>query len=237
MKLQKLLSYTRQAIDHYEMIEDGDKIAIGISGGKDSLALLYAMVHLQKFYPKKFDLVAITIDLGYEGFDLTNIQELCSELQIEYHIKSTEIGKIVHSNQEQGSACALCARLRKGAFNDTAKALGCNKVAYGHHNDDVIETMMMALIYEGRFCSFWPVTPLEKSELTVIRPLIYVSEAEIKGFERKFNLPVAKNKCPLEDATKRNYVKKLIQQLNTENPGVKKRLFHAISEGNLEGWS
>lgn len=237
MKLQKLLSYTRQAVDEYEMIQEGDKIAVGISGGKDSLTLLYALVNLQKFYPKHFDLVAITVDLGYEGFDLTGIQRLCEDLQVEYHIINTKIGKMVTSDTLEGSACSLCARLRKGALNDAAKELGCNKVAYGHHMDDVIETMMLALIFEGRFCSFWPVTHLDKSNLTVIRPMIYVPETDVKGFENKMNLPVSKNPCPIDGSTKREYIKNLIKQLNLENPGVKKRLFHAIKDGNLEGWS
>ena len=237
MKLQKLLSYTRQAVDEYDMIQEGDKIAVGISGGKDSLTLLYALSGLQKFYPKAFELVAITVDLGYQNFDLTGIRQLCNDLQVEYHIISTKIGEMVTSDQLEGSACSLCARLRKGALNDAAKELGCNKVAYGHHMDDVIETMMLALIYEGRFCSFWPVTFLDKSQLTVIRPMIYVSEAEVKGFENKMQLPITKNPCPIDGSTKREYIKSLIKQLNAENPGVKKRLFHAIKEGNLEGWS
>ena len=237
MKLQRLLSYTRQAVDEYDMIQEGDKIAIGISGGKDSLTLLYALSGLQKFYPKSFELVAITVDLGYPNFDLTGIRQLCKDLQVEYHIISTKIGEMVTSEQLEGSACSLCARLRKGALNDAAKELGCNKVAYGHHMDDVIETMMLALIYEGRFCSFWPVTYLDKSQLTVIRPMIYVPEVEVKGFENKIQLPTTKNPCPIDGSTKREYIKSLIKQLNTENPGVKKRLFHAIKEGNLEGWS
>lgn len=237
MKLQKLLSYTRQAVDEYHMIQEGDKIAVGISGGKDSLTLLYALTHLQKFYPHKFSLVAITVDLGYENFDLTGIQALCKELQVEYHIITTKIGAMVTSDTLEGSACSLCARLRKGALNDAAKALGCNKVAYGHHMDDVIETMMLSLIYEGRFCSFWPVTFLDKTELTIIRPMIYVPESEVKGFDRKYALPITKNPCPIDGSTKREYVKSLIRQINLENPGVKKRLFHAIKNGNLEGWS
>ncbi|MBO5158402.1 MAG: ATP-binding protein [Lachnospiraceae bacterium] len=237
MKLQKLLSYTRQAVDEYEMIQEGDKIAIGISGGKDSLTLLYALTNLQKFYPKQFDLIAITVDLGYEGFDLSKIKQLCNDLGVEYHIVSTKIGEMVTGDTLEGSACSLCARLRKGALNDAAKELGCNKVAYGHHMDDVIETMMLALVYEGRFCSFWPVTFLDKTELTVIRPMIYIPEAEVKGFEHKYHLPIAKNPCPIDGSTKREYIKSLIRQLNTDNPGVKKRLFHAIKDGNLEGWS
>ena len=236
MKLQKLLSYTRQAVEAYDMIGEGDKIAIGISGGKDSLTLLYALVHLQKFYPKHFELFAITVDLGYEGFDLSGIEKLCQDLGVSYHVIPTGIGEIVNSDTLEGSACALCARLRKGALNEAAIKLGYNKVAYGHHMDDVIETMLLSLIYEGRFCSFWPVTYLDKTKLTLIRPLIYVSEAEVKGFEKKMALPVTKNPCPIDGSTKREYIKALLRKLNQENPGVKKRLFHAITEGNPEGW-
>lgn len=237
MKLQRLLSYTRQAVDDYHMIQKGDKIAIGISGGKDSLTLLYALANLRKFYPEPFELAAITVDLGYPGFDLSGIRQLCNELNVEYHIVSTKIGEMVSSDTLDGSACAFCARLRKGALNDAAKELGCNKVAYGHHMDDVIETMMLALIYEGRFCSFWPVTFLEKTGLTVIRPMIYVPETDVKGFENKMHLPISKNPCPIDGSTKREYVKNLIKQLNMENPGVKKRLFRAVQDGSKEGWS
>lgn len=237
MKLQKLLSYTRQAIDEYKMIQEGDHIAVGISGGKDSLTLLYALANLQKFYPKHFSLTAITVDLGYKGFDPSGIRNLCQKLNVAYEIIPTQIGEIVASNSLDGSSCSLCSRLRKGALNDAAKKLGCNKVAYGHHMDDVVETMMLALIYEGRFCSFWPVTHLDKTDLTIIRPLIYVPESDIKGFDHKYSLPTEKNPCPIEGSTKREYVKELLQQINKENPGVKKRMFHAIKEGNLEGWS
>ncbi len=237
MELQKLLSYTRQAVDKYQMIQTGDKIAVGISGGKDSLTLLYALANLKKFYPEHFDLIAITVDLGYQNFRLSGIQKLCEELRIEYHVIDTHISAIVAQEHLEGSPCALCARLRKGALNNAAKSLGCNKVAYGHHMDDVIETMMLSLIYEGRFCSFWPVTFLDKSQLTVIRPMIYVPEKDIKGFEHKYALPVIKNPCPMDGSTKREYVRELIRQINADNPGVKKRLFHAITDGNLDGWS
>ncbi|MGN0334118.1 MAG: ATP-binding protein [Lachnospiraceae bacterium] len=236
MKLQKLLSYTRQAVDQYRMIEEGDKIAIGISGGKDSLTLLYALSSLQKFYPKHFELTALTVDLGYDGFDTGNIQQLCSTLSVEYHIIHTEISKIIASHASDGSPCALCARLRKGALNNAALSLGCNKVAYGHHMDDMIETSMMSLIYEGRFCSFWPVTKLDKSGLTIIRPMMYVPEAEVRGFENSYCLPVSKNPCPIDGSTKRAYIKNLIRQIQLENPGAKKRMFHAIISGDLPGW-
>ena len=153
MKLQKLFSLTRQAIDDYQMIEEGDRIAIGISGGKDSLTLLYAMQGLQKFYPNHFELEAVTVDLGYPGFDLEPIRQLCQKLQVPYNVIPTQIGKIVFEERQESNPCALCAKLRKGAFNDRIKELGCNKVAYAHHKDDMVETMLLSLMYEGRFHS------------------------------------------------------------------------------------
>lgn len=236
MELQRLLSLTRKAIDDYQMIEDGDSIAVGVSGGKDSLTLLYAMKHLQRFYPKKFNLEAITIDLGHQGFDLTPIKHLCQELDISYHIIHTDIAQIVFEDRKETSPCSLCAKMRKGALNQAIQDLGCNKVAYAHHQDDIIETMFLSLIYEGRFYSFSPVTYLDRTKLTVIRPLMYVLEAEIKGFENKYQLPVVQNPCQVDGHTKREYVKNLVRQIQLENPGAKTRMFHAILEGNIPGW-
>lgn len=236
MDLQRLLSYTRRAVDDYAMIEEGDKIAVGISGGKDSLTLLYALKNLQRFYPKHFDLVAITVDLGYEGFDLTPIKELCQELQVEYHIVHTDIGNIVINERKETSPCSLCAKMRKGALNKAIMDLECNKVAYAHHMDDMVETLMLSLIFEGRFYSFSPRTYLDKTELTVIRPMMYVPEVDVKGFTNKYHLPVVKNPCPVDGITKREYAKKLVRQLNLEHPGTKKRLFTAIIEGNIPSW-
>lgn len=236
MKVQQLYSFARRAIDDYQMIADGDKIAVGISGGKDSLALLYALAGLRRFYPNPFELVAISVDLGYEGFDLSKIQALCDELQVEYHIVKTDIGNIVMEERKESSPCSLCAKMRKGALNDKAKELGCNKVAYGHHMDDIIETMFLSLIYEGRFHSFSPVTYLDRMELTVIRPLMYLSEADVIGFQNKYELPVAKNPCPVDGYTRREYAKNLVRQIQQENPGAKKRMFTAIVNGNIEGW-
>lgn len=236
MDLQRLLSYTRRAVDDYTMIDEGDKIAVGISGGKDSLTLLYALKNLQRFYPKQFDLIAVTVDLGYEGFNLSPIKTLCSELQIEYHIIHTDIGNIVINERQESSPCSLCAKMRKGALNKAVLELGCNKVAYAHHMDDMIETLMLSLIFEGRFYSFSPRTYLDKTELTVIRPLMYLPEADVKGFMNKYQLPVVKNPCPVDGVTKREYAKNLIRQINIEHPGAKKRLFTAIIEGNITGW-
>lgn len=236
MDLQRLLSYTRRAVDDYAMIEENDKIAVGISGGKDSLTLLYALKNLQRFYPKHFDLVAVTVDLGYKEFDLTPIKELCKNLQVEYHIVHTDIGNIVVHERKETSPCSLCAKMRKGALNKAVMELGCNKVAYAHHMDDIVETLMLSLIFEGRFYSFSPRTYLDKTKLTVIRPMMYVPEADVKGFTNKYQLPVVKNPCPVDGITKRKYAKDLVRQLNLDHAGTKKRLFTAIIEGNIPGW-
>lgn len=236
MKIQRLLSLTRQAIDDYGLIQPGDKIAVGISGGKDSLTLLYALQNLQKFYPNKFNLCAITVDLGFDNFDLSPVKSLCEELSVEYTIVPTEIGKILFDTRKESNPCALCAKMRKGALNEAAIRLGCNKIAYAHHRDDLIETMLLSLIFEGRFYSFSPETFLDRTGLTVIRPMIYVNEADVIGFKKRYQLPVCKNPCPVDGKTKREYVKQLTKQLNQVAPGVKERFFHAITEGNIEGW-
>lgn len=236
MKLQQLYSYTRKAIDDYNMIEEGDKIAVGISGGKDSLTLLYALHGLMRFYPKKFTIEAITVDLGFDNLDVERVQKLCDEFQISYHVVKTEIANIIFEQRKESNPCSLCAKMRKGALNDKAESLGCNKIAYAHHKDDIIETMMLSLIYEGRFHSFSPYTYLDRMKLTVIRPLMYVNEADIIGFQNKYDLPVVKSPCPMDGNTRREYVKQLIRQLNLENPGVKERFFHAVISGNIKGW-
>lgn len=236
MKLQQLLSYTRKAVDDYGMILPGDKIAVGISGGKDSLAMLYALKHLQRFYPNHFELSAIMVHLGYEEFHTDRIQDLCMELDVPLHIVKTDIAKIIFQDRKEHSPCSLCAKMRKGALNDKAKELGCNKVAYAHHKDDIVETMLLSLIYEGRFYSFSPVTYLDRMDLTVIRPLMYVPEVDVIGFQNRYDLPVEKNPCSQDGFTRREYVKKLLRDLNLENPGVKNRMFTAILNGNITGW-
>lgn len=236
MKLQKLYSYTRKAIDDFQMIKEKDSIAVGISGGKDSLTLLYALAGLRKFYPIHYSLTAVTVDLGYPDFDLTAIKELCRELDVPYHIISTEIGAIIKEQNIKNSPCSLCAKLRKGALNKAVVELGCNKVAYAHHKDDIIETMLLSLMFEGRFYAFPPVTHLDRSNLDVIRPLMYVPEVDIIGFKNHYNLPVVKNPCTFDGKTKRQYAKDLLQQLNKEHPGVKNRLFTAILNGNIPDW-
>lgn len=237
MKLQQLMSYTRRAIDDYGMIQSGDKIAIGLSGGKDSLTLLYALHGLQRYYPKKFDLEAITVDLGHPDFDVSRIRQLCESMGVPYTVVKTEIAQIVFDERKEKNPCSLCAKMRKGALNDAIKKLGCNKIAYAHHKDDIVETMMMSLIYEGHFYSFPPITHLDRTDLTVIRPLMYVYEADVKGFCNKYQLPVVKSPCPADGYTKRQYVKDMLRKLNQETPGVKERMFSAIVNGNIPDWT
>lgn len=236
MKLQQLLSYTRRAIDDYGMIEEGDKIAVGVSGGKDSLALLQALKGLSRFYPKHFEVHAVTVDLSFKNQDLEEITAFCKRLDVPYTIVKTEIAQIIFEDRKESNPCSLCAKMRKGALNEEIKRLGCNKVAYAHHKDDVVETMLLSLIFEGRFHTFSPKTYLDRMDLTVIRPLIYVTEMEVIGFVNKYELPVAKSSCPVDGYTKREYAKNLLKQLTLENPGVKERMFTAIVNGKIKGW-
>lgn len=236
MELQRLYSKVRQAIDDYHMIEEGDTVAIGISGGKDSLALLYALAGLRNFYPMKFQLKAITVSLGYQEMDFTKIKALCEQLQVPYDVLDTEIADIVFHQRQEVHPCSLCAKLRKGALNKKALELGCNKVAYAHHMDDVVETLFMSMMYESRMRVFRPVTHLDKTGLTVIRPCIYLKESEIIGFRNKMLLPVVKNQCPVDGHTKREYVKTLLSSMNKDNKGVKDRIFQAIVHDHISGY-
>jgi len=233
MELKRLLSLTRKAVDDYKQINEGDKIAVGISGGKDSLTLLYALAGLRRFYPEKYELCAITVDLGFENFNTSKIARLCEKLEVPYTVVDSEIYNIVFNERKESNPCSLCSKMRKGSLNEAIKKLGCNKVAYGHHKDDIVETMLMSLIFEGRFHTFKPVTYLDRTQITAIRPLLYVEEADIIGFANKMDLPVLGKKCPADGYTKREYVKDLLKQLNHENPGVKDRMFTAIVRSNL----
>ena len=217
MTLQQVLSQVRRAADDYEMIQDGDKIAVGISGGKDSLTLLYALSTLRRFYPHPFELHAVTVDLGFENLNLGKIEALCKELDVPYTIVPTQIASIVFDQRKEKNPCALCAKMRKGALNEAIRGAGCNKIAYAHHKDDVVETF------------------LDRMNLTVIRPLVYMKEADVIGFVHKHDVPVVKSPCPADGHTRREYVKQLLRQLNLENPGVKDRMFTAVQSG-LEEW-
>ena len=236
MELQRLLSHVRKAVDDYSLIDEGDSIAVGISGGKDSLTLLYALNSLKRFYPNHFDIHAVTVDLGFNNLDLDPICSLCDFLNVQYTIIHTEIAKIVFEDRKETNPCSLCAKMRKGALNEAIKKLGCNKVAYAHHKDDVVETMLLSLIYEGRFHTFAPKTYLDRMDLTVIRPLLYVKEADVIGFTNKMQLPVCKSPCPADGHTKREYAKKMLKKLEYENTGTRERMFTAIVNSGMHGW-
>ncbi len=235
MNLQQLLSPLRRAVDDYGMINENDKIAIGLSGGKDSTALLYGLTALKKFYPKKFELEAVTVDIGC-GMDFSPLTKLCKQLEIRHTIVKTQISEIIFEHRKEKNPCSLCAKMRKGALNNAALDLSCSKIAYAHHKDDLIETMMLSLLFEGHFYCFPPVTHLDETNLTVIRPMMYIKEADITGFKNKTGFPVIKNLCPADGNTKRQYVKDLIRSISKDHPEAKERMYNAIINGKIYDW-
>ena len=222
-----LLAKMRRASREYGLIQPYDKIAVGLSGGKDSTVMLYALSVLQKTLPFPFTLQGISLDVGWNN-DYDLVGQYCQTLGVPFHLEQTQIGRIVYEERKESNPCALCAKMRKGALNQAIKETGCNKVAYAHHKDDVVNTMLLSLIFEGRFHSFAPVTYLDRMDLTVIRPLLYVDEADIIGFRNKYSLPVCKSPCPADGHTKREYAEQLQRRLNQEHPGAKERMFRAV---------
>lgn len=236
MKLQKLLSLVRQAVEKYHMIEEGDRIAVGVSGGKDSMTLLCALKELSRFYPKRFTVCAVSVDLGFANTDFSGIRAFCDRLGVELSVIHTRIGQIVMDERKEQNPCSLCAKMRKGALVEEVKNLHCNKIAYAHHKDDFVETMLLSLIFQGQFYAFPPVTWFEDSNLTVLRPMMLVEEAQVRGFCKRYGIPVMKSPCPADGTTKRAYAKELLAQIQRDHPGAKERLFHAITEGNIFDW-
>ena len=234
--IKRVLSFVRRALDDYLMIEDGDKIAVGVSAGKDSLTLLCAMAEIRRFYPKKFDLLAITVDMGFEGMDFSPVKSFCEELGVEYEIVPTQISKIIFDVRKEKNPCSLCAKRRRGALYNYAKERGCNKVALGHHFDDVVETFMLNLFYEGRLGCFQPVTYLSNTDITLIRPMIYMPEKDVRYFASKTELPIQKSPCPADGNTEREEMKKLLTSLERENKGLRYRIFGAIQRGGIDGF-
>ena len=235
-ELKRILSFTRRAVDDYGMIDEGDKIAVGVSGGKDSLTLLVALAALRRFYPKHFDVVAITVDMGFPEADFSPIEELCRAHDIPFVVTKTEIAKIIFDVRKEPNPCSLCAKLRRGALHKAAVDNGCNKVALGHHFDDAVETFMMNLFFEGRLGCFSPKSYLSIRQLTLIRPLIYATEKDVEYFARRQALPVAKNPCPEDHATERENMKQLLKQIEKTNPGLRHRIFHAMCRHEIDGF-
>ncbi len=235
-EMKRLLSFVRRAVDDYGMIADGDKIAIGVSGGKDSLALLEVLAEMRRFYPKKYDVCAITIDMGFEGSDFSDVAELCRRIKVEYKVVKTEIARIIFDVRRESNPCSLCAKMRRGSLHAAAQELGCNKVALGHHYDDAIETFMMNLFFEGRLGCFSPVSYLSNRKITLIRPMIYAQEKDVGYFSRKRALPVVTSLCPEDHATERENMKRLLSELERQNKGLKHRIFTALCRGEIDGF-
>ena len=235
-ELQRILSYVRRAADEYEMIRAGDKICVGVSAGKDSLTLLVALAELRRFYPKPFTLCAVTVDLGFPGADYSEIEELCRRLSVEYRVVPTEIGKIVFDIRREKNPCSLCAKMRRGALNQALLEQGYSKVALGHHYDDAVETFLMSLLFEGRIGCFEPVTYLDRTGVTQIRPMLYLTEGMVRTFAAEHDLPVVHNPCPADKHTKRQEIKELVAVLSKTYPDLKTRVFGAMQRLPLPQW-
>ena len=236
--MQHILSTVRQAVDKYGMIEENDTVAVGLSGGKDSIALLASLDRLKNFYPKKFSVVGISVDMGFDdaGDIFAPVREFCAEHEIPYHIEKTKIKEIVFDVRKEKNPCSLCAKLRRGALVSCAKELGAGKLALGHHLDDAAETFMLTLVNEGRIGCYSPVTVYEDTAVTVIRPLIYTREADIRSLVKKENLPVVKSPCPEDGNTDRAEIKNVIRELEINHRGLKKRIITAMEKRGLDGW-
>ena len=235
--MKTTLGCLRKADTDFHLIEPGDRVAVGVSGGKDSLLLLHALSLYRKFSHKDFTLMAFTISMGLEPFDLSGIHRLCQELDIPYVVKQTEIGDIIFNKRKEKNPCALCAKMRRGALNDMCREYGCNKLALGHHRDDAIETLLMSLFYEGRFHTFHPKTYLSRTGITAIRPLCYLPEYHVRHMVEDLNLPVVKSPCPANGEPKRQERKELMQALRKRYPDAPDRFLHALqSDKQYDLW-
>ncbi len=233
--VQKLIGLVRRCVEDYQMIVPGDRIGVGVSGGKDSLALLVFLAELRKYNSHPYELEAITVDMGL-GMDYSGIQSLCEQLQIPFHLIKTEIGPIIFDHRKEKNPCSMCAKMRRGALNQALLDRGLNKLALGHHYDDAVETFLMSLIYEGRISCFQPVTDLDRTGIIQIRPMLYIHERTIDNFVNRQQLPVLQNRCPVDKQTKREEIKKLVYELSQTYPDLKERIFGAMQRLPLPEW-
>lgn len=236
MKLNQFTGYVRRCVDDYKMLEEGDVVAVGISGGKDSMALLAALKQLSHYHPSKFKLHALTVDTGFEGMDFSEIARYCEEIDVPYTIIKTDIKEIVFDIRKEDNPCSLCSKMRRAALNDKMKELGCNKLALGHHYDDAIETFMMSLLFEARISCFKPVTYMSRADVTQIRPMLYISEGTAVNLVRDLNLPVVPSTCPVDKESKRTEIRALIKTLKLQYPDIKNKIFGAMQRLPLDGW-
>ena len=236
--MQKLLGYMRSACQQYDMIQEGDKIAVGVSAGKDSLALLAALAKMRDFYPKKYEVIAITIDMRFEGKDgdFSDIKALCDKLNVEYVVKPTDLATLIFEERKESNPCSLCSKMRRGILNITAKEIGCNKLALGHHLDDVAETFIMNLFNGGTLNCFMPVTYLSKADITVIRPMIFARESDCARVARKEGLPVKKSSCPADGTTEREEVKQFLSSLEPKYGNVRNKILDAMQKKEINGY-
>lgn len=234
--MQKMMGLMRRCIDDYHMIDEGDRIAVGVSGGKDSLTLLVVLAALREYYPKHFELEALSVDMGLGGMDFTPVAELCSSIGVPYTVRHTEIGKIIFEYRQEKNPCSMCAKMRRGALNDLIVEHGFRKIALGHHYDDAVETFLMSLLYEGRISCFEPVTYLSRTGVTQIRPMLYVGEKAVESFASRMELPVVRNTCPADKHTKRQEIKELIASMQEQYPDLKTKVFGAMQRLPLPQW-
>ena len=236
--MQRMLGYMRKAIQEFGLIENGDKIAVGVSGGKDSVVLLTGLAMLRRFIGIEYELVAVTLDphFGGEATDYSPIRALCEQLEVPYLVKDTQIGEIVFDVRKEPNPCSLCARMRRGALHDAAVAQGCNKIALGHHFDDAVETFVMNLFNEGRLGCFSPKSYLSRKKLTMIRPMVFAPEKEVRRAAGRAGLPIVKSKCPADGITSRQTTKEFLAAREREDHGFKLRLFGAMRRAGLDGW-
>ena len=235
--MQHILALVRRCVEDYDMIQEGETIAVGVSGGKDSLLLLAALAHLRRFYPKKFDLVAITIDSGVPGMDFSEVKELCRQLEVPYRIDLVPTYEIVFLSRKEKNPCSLCAKMRRGALSTKLNELGIKKIALGHHFDDAVETFLMNLLLEGRIGCFQPVTYLDRTDVTQLRPMLYAEERDVQNAVNRLGLPVVINTCPADGSTQREETKELLKDLEKRYPNLRKKIFGAIQRYPLYGWS
>ena len=236
--MQKILGYMRRACQEFDLIEDGDKIAVGVSGGKDSLVLLCGLAEMRRFYEKKYDICAITLDprFGGQETDYSPVARLCEKYGIEFKLVKTDIGEIVFDIRKEPNPCSLCAKMRRGALHDAAKSMGCNKLALGHNNDDAIETFVMNLLNEGRIGCFAPISYLSRKDITVIRPLVFAPEQAVMSCAKRNNLEIVKSRCPADKTTRRQWTKELLRSLDRDNRGTKERIFGAMRKAGIDRW-
>ena len=233
--MQKLMGLVRRCVDDYDMIQAGDKIAVGVSGGKDSLVLLTLLAALKQYFNKPFDLEAITIDMGL-NMDYSPIQALCDKWDVPYTIIKTEIAPLIFDHRKEKNPCSMCSKMRRGALNQAILDKGFNKLALGHHYDDAVETFLMSLLFEGRISCFQPVTNLDRTGIIQIRPMLYIHERTVDNFAKRQGLPVIENRCPVDKTTKREEVKQLIFSLSQTYPDLKERIFGAMQRYPLAEW-